>query len=132
MKNKGVVLVDEGAVDFGSRSSMSKKNKDLSELLAIARHKDMTLIFITQNTGMMDKNILNLCDAIVLKEGSLLQEKMERSAMKDLYVTANKALAKIPSKERKAHCYVFDADFEGLIETSLPSFWSSKVSKSRA
>jgi len=128
--NNGVVLVDEGAVSFSSRSSMSKKNKGLSELLAIARHKDLTLIFITQNTGMIDKNVLNLCDTIVLKEGSLLQEKMERSVMKDLYSTANSALSDLP--DRKPYCYVFDSDFEGLVAASLPSFWSSGVSKNQA
>ncbi len=130
--NQGVVLVDEGAIAFGSRESMSKKNRSLGELLAIARHKDLTLIFITQNTGMIDKNVLNLCDVILLKEGSLLQEKMERSVMKDLYVTANDALQKIPASERKHYCYVFDAEFEGLVTASLPSFWSVKVSKNQA
>lgn len=132
VKNGGVVLVDEGAVSFNSRESMSKKNKGLGELLAIARHKDLSVIFITQNTGMIDKNVLNLCDTIILKEGSLLQEKMERSVMKDLYKRANEELNKIPAQERKPYCYVFDAQFEGLITTSLPSFWSQKVSKNQA
>jgi len=132
VSNKGVVLVDEGAIAFSSRSSMTKKNKQLGELLAIARHKDLTLIFITQNTGMIDKNVLNLCDTILLKEGSLLQEKMERSVMKDLYVTANKNISKIPSAQRKPYCYVFDSEFEGLLQAELPSFWSTKVSKNQA
>ncbi len=130
--NSGVVLVDEGAIAFGSRESMSKKNRSLGDLLAIARHKDLTLIFITQNTGMIDKNVLNLCDTILLKEGSLLQEKMERSVMKDLYVTANNALSTIPAPSRKPYCYIFDAEFEGLVQASLPSFWSTKVSKNQA
>ncbi|RJQ21821.1 hypothetical protein C4580_01510 [Candidatus Woesearchaeota archaeon] len=132
VKNGGVVLVDEGAVSFGSRNSMAKENRDLAGLLAIARHKDLTLLFITQNTGMIDKNVLNLCDVVVLKEGSLLQEKMERSVMKDLYQTANKAISQVDSSQRKAHCYVFDAEYEGLLAVPLPSFWSSKVSKNQA
>lgn len=132
VKNGGVVLVDEGAVSFGSRNSMAKENRDLAGLLAIARHKDLTLLFITQNTGMIDKNVLNLCDVVVLKEGSLLQEKMERSVMKDLYQTANKAIMAIDAHERKSHCYVFDAEYEGLLSVPLPSFWSSKVSKNQA
>lgn len=130
--NRGVVLVDEGAISFGSRESMSKGNRGLAGLLAIARHKDLTLIFITQNTGMIDKNVLNLCDTILLKEGSLLQEKMERSVMKDLYQTANSALSEIPAAERKPYCYIFDSEFEGLVQASLPSFWSVKVSKNQA
>ena len=64
---------------------MSKQNKELADLLAIARHKDLTLILVTQNTGMIDKNVLNLTDAVLVKEGSLLQQKMERSVMKEFY-----------------------------------------------
>ncbi|MBS3124944.1 hypothetical protein J4211_01670 [Candidatus Woesearchaeota archaeon] len=132
VENQGIVLVDEGAISFGARNSMSKKNKGLAELLAVARHKDLTLIFITQNTGMIDKNVLNLCDTIMLKEGSLLQEKMERSVMKDLYTTANKAIAQTALEDRKSFFYVFDAEFEGLAKASLPSFWSISVSKNQA
>jgi hypothetical protein len=128
--NGGLLLIDEGAISFSSRESMSKKNRQLGKLLAIARHKDLTLIFITQNTGMMDKNVLNLTDTLIFKEGSLLQEKMERRAMKDFYEKSSKELNKIPKDKRKAYSYVFDDEFEGLIKTDLPSFWSSKVSKS--
>ena len=132
VKNGGIVLVDEGAVSFSSRQSMSKENKELAKLLAIARHKDLTLLLITQNTGMIDKNVLNLTDTILLKEGSLLQEKMERSAMKEFYEKANLALQKINISERKSHVYVIDSNFEGLVSASLPSFWSTKVSKNKA
>ncbi len=132
VKNGGIVLIDEGALSFNSRDSMSKKNKALGQLLAVARHKDLTLLLITQNTGMIDKNVLNLTDTILLKEGSLLQEKMERSVMKDIYTNANNALAKIPAEERQAHVYVFDNDFEGVCKVGLPSFWNATVSKNQA
>lgn len=131
-KNGGVILVDEGAIAFSSREAMSDKNKDLGKLLAVARHKDLTLILITQNTGMIDNNVLRLCDTLVFKEGSLLQERFERSAIKDLYETANSALAAIPQDERLGHCYIIDAGFEGLCTVPLPSFWNSKVSKNQA
>lgn len=128
--NKSIILVDEGALAFSSRDSMSKQNKELGKLLAIARHKDLTLILITQNTGMIDKNVLSLCDMLVFKEGSLLQERMERSAIKDLYETANQSLNKIPSSERKSHCYIIESGFEGVCSVGLPSFWNTNVSKS--
>ena len=111
---------------------MTAKNKALGECLAVARHNDLTLIFITQNTGMIDKNVLSLCDTIMLKEGSLLQLKMERSAVKDLYKTAQAALSQIHASARKSCFYVFDSDFEGLLKAELPSYWSIKISKSHA
>jgi len=130
-EDSGVILVDEGAVAFGSRKSMTKVNKQLSDLLATARHKDLTLILITQNTGMIDKSVLNLTDIIIVKEGSLLQQKMERNVMKNLYETAMKRFSKIPAGKRNAFFYVFDSLFEAMCKSDLPSFWSEKISKSR-
>jgi hypothetical protein len=130
--NGGVVLVDEGALTFSSRDSMSKSNKELGKLMAVARHKDMTLLLITQNTGMIDKNVLNLTDTVILKQGSLLQSKMERDVMKSLYTEAQKKFTKIAAKDRVKYSYLFDDEQKGIIETSLPSFWSSKISKNKA
>lgn len=132
VKNSGVLLIDEGAVSFSARKSMTKKNKELGDLLAIARHKDLTLILVTQNTGMLDKNVLNLCDVLFLKEGSLLQKEMERPLMKKLYAKAAQRFKSLTRLEKKSHAYVIDTDFEGLIAAELPSFWSTKISKNQA
>jgi len=132
VKNGGAVLVDEGAIEFSARESMSGRNRELTQLMAIARHKDLTLLLITQNTALIDKNVLRLCDAVVFKEGSLLQGRMERSALQELYQTAGERFEKLPREERKKHAYVIDSEFEGLVQAGLPSFWSSAVSKSRA
>jgi hypothetical protein len=130
-QNGGVILVDEGALSFGSRESMQIKNRELSKLLAIARHKNLTLIFVTQNTGLIDKNVLKLADTLFIKEGSLLQLEMERAEIKKFYEKAKTAFAKFEG-EKNRYAYVLDADFEGAIEHSLPSFWSDGLSKNQA
>jgi len=132
VRNGGVVLVDEGALTYSSRESMKKGNRELGKLLAIARHKDLTLILITQNTGMIDKNVLNLCDTVLCKEGSLLQQSMERDAVKDIYTKAAKAFDTVDKEQRRSHAYVVDSDFEGLITYEMPSFWNDAISKNRA
>jgi hypothetical protein len=124
--------VDEGALTYSSRDSMSSTNKELGKLLAVARHKDISLVLVTQNTGMIDKNVLNLCDTIMLKEGSLLQKSMERTAMKELYQKAEDAFAALTKEERLSHVYVIDSDFEGMLLYTMPSFWSTEISKNRA
>jgi len=129
--NGGVVLIDEGAVSFSSRDSMSAKNKELSKLLAIARHKNLSLIFVTQNTGLIDKNILALADTLFIKEGSLLQMEMERQELKKFYEKANKSLKKIKG-DRKSYVYLIDSDFEGTLSYKLPSFWTTGLSKNKA
>ncbi len=128
--NGGVILVDEGAVAFGARESMQAKNRELGKLMAIARHKDLTLLFVTQNTGMLDKNVLKLADTLLIKEGSLLQLEMERNEIKKFYQKAHEAFGTLSNKQK--YFYVVDSDFEGVMQSELPSFWSSTVSKSRA
>ncbi len=131
VQNNSIVLVDEGAIAFGSRSSMTSKNKELAGLLAIARHKNLSIIFITQNTGMLDKNILKLADILLIKEGSLLQLEMERKEIKKFYEKAKEAISDLKG-EKRSYAYVLDNDFEGVISHSLPSFWSTNLSKNRS
>ena len=85
ISNDSIVLVDEAALSFSARDSMSKSNKFLGKLMAIARHKNLTLIIITQNSAMLDLNILRLSDTLLFKEPSLLQEKFERKAIAELF-----------------------------------------------
>ena len=126
-----IIVVDEGAVSFSSRSSMTEANRELSKLMAIARHKNLTLIFITQNTGMIDKNVLKLADSLMIKEGSLLQLEMERLEIKKFYMKAKEYIEKAKDDKIK-YFYLIDSDFEGLLKHSLPSFWSNELSKNKS
>ena len=129
--DSGIILIDEGAVSFGSRDSMSSKNKELSKIMAVARHKNLTLIFVTQNTGLIDRNVLALTDALFIKEGSLLQMEMERPEVKKFYEKSNDYLKKVED-DKKKYFYLIDSDFEGVLTYGLPSFWSDKLSRNKA
>jgi hypothetical protein len=126
-----VVLVDEGAVSFNARESMSKANKGLAGILAIARHKNLTVLFITQNTGMIDRNVLKLSDMLLVKQGSLLQLEMERPEIRKFYEKAESLFKKLEGDKRQ-YVYVIDSDFEGAVSHSLPSFWTETLSKNQA
>jgi hypothetical protein len=126
--NNSVALFDEGAVLFSSRDSMKNINKELSKIMAIARHKNLTLVLITQNSAMIDLNVLRLADTLLLKEPSLLQSKFERKVLKDIFEKIKPEFEKI--KEKKSYFYVWDDDFQGMVKYSLPSFWSEKISTS--
>lgn len=124
--NNAAALIDEGAVTFFSRDSMKKSHKELSKLMAIARHKNLVMMLITQSSAMIDLNVLRLADTILLKEPSLLQSKFERKAIKEIY---EKAMPHF-KEEKKERFYVLDDEFEGLLKHGLPSFWNENVSKS--
>jgi hypothetical protein len=131
VENDGVILVDEGAISFGARESMRAKNKELANLMAVARHKNLTLIFVTQNTSMLDRNIMKLSDMLFIKEGSLLQLEMERPEIKKFYGKAKDSFEDAKGDKRSL-AYTIDSDFEGAISYGLPSFWRDDLSKNRA
>ncbi|MFH1641513.1 MAG: ATP-binding protein [Nanoarchaeota archaeon] len=128
IRNNSVVLLDEGAINFSSRDTMKSANKELGKIMAIARHKNLSLILIAQNSAMIDLNVLRLADTVILKEPSLLQAQFERKAIKDMYEKVAPHFSAL--EQRKAHFYVMDDEFEGLLKYSLPSFWTEKISKS--
>ncbi len=132
IKNNSIVLVDEAAIAYSSRESMSKSNKFLSNLMVIARHKNLTLVLITQNSAMLDLNILRLADTLLFKEPSLLQTKFERKAITDLFKKADDTFNKIKDKDKRKYSYIIDDEFEGVISFNLPEFWNEKISKSYA
>jgi hypothetical protein len=126
--NDAVCLVDEGAITFGSRDSMKAANKELSSLMAVARHKGLSLILITQSSSMLEVNVLRLADVVLLKEPSLLQAKFERKAVKDMYEQIGEKFKARTNRER--YFYIWSDEFEGLAEFELPPFWNESISKS--
>lgn len=128
IKTNSFILVDEGGIEFSSRSSMSNPNKLLSELLLIARHKDLSVLFITQNSSNIEVNTIRQTDYLLLKKPSLLQLDFERKKIKDIYKSVNKEFKKY--KKEKGIAYIYSDNYRGFISNDLPSFWNKKISKS--
>jgi len=123
-----VVLIDEGAIGYFSRDSMKQANKILSKMMTIARHKNLTLIIITQNSAMIDVNVLRLADTLLFKEPSLLQSRFERKALRDMFEKVAPLFDGM--EDAVKNFYVWDDDFEGIVSYQLPGFWDDDISKS--
>jgi hypothetical protein len=130
IKNNSVILIDEGGIEFSSRKAMSKGNKILSEILLIARHKDLSVIFIAQNSANLEINAIRQADYLVLKPSSLLQKDFERKKIKDIYEEISEEFKDY--KSNKGATYIYCEDYLGFVSNSLPSFWGEKVSKGYA
>lgn len=128
IENNSIVLLDEGGIAFNSRNSMSKANKVLSSLMLIARHKNISIIFISQNSSNLDINILRQADYLVLKPSSLLQKEFERKVVQKIYAEREKEF--INFKEDKGTTYIHSNKFLGFVSNPLPSFWKEEISKS--
>lgn len=127
LENNSFVLIDEAGISFSSRSSMSSANKLLSDLILVARHKNLSILFISQNSSNLDVNILRQADYLVLKPSSLLQKDFERKIIQDMYTATEKEFEKFA--DRNGLTYIYSNDFTGFVENELPSFWSEGASK---
>lgn len=128
IKNDSLVLIDEGGILFSSRDSMSDANKVLSDLLMISRHKNISIVFISQNSSNLEVNTLRQADVLILKKHSLLQKNFERKIIAKLYEEYESYFEKY--KKSKGTSLIFSDQFVGFLNASLPSFWSDKTSKS--
>jgi len=126
--NDSFVLIDEGGILFSSRRSMSQANKLLSELILIARHKNLNILFISQNSSNLEVNVLRQADFLVLKPSSLLQREFERKIVEKLYEKTQKQFDEF--KDKTGISYIYSSDFEGFVTNDLPSFWKKSISKS--
>jgi len=128
LKNNSFVLIDEGGILFSARQSFSDANKLLSELLLIARHKDLSVIFISQNSANLEINAIRQTDYLILKPSSLLQMDFERKKIKEIYEEVQESFNK--HKRIKGLTYIYCEEFQGFVSNPLPSFWSNNISKS--
>ncbi len=126
--NDSVVLIDEAAILFFSREAMTSINKMITKLMAIARHKNLSMVLITQSSALIEINVLRLADVLLLKEPSLLQARFERKALQDIFSAADKTFKKID--DCVSHFYVYSDEFEGLVRYRLPYFWNDSISRS--
>lgn len=127
VENDSVVLIDESGISFSSRKSMSNANQLLSSLLLIARHKSISVMFITQNSSNLEVNVLRQADYLVLKPSSLMQKDFERKKIKEVYETLESEFEQL--KEIKGLTYIHSDKYQGFVTNELPSFWSTRVSK---
>lgn len=129
--NGSFVLVDEGGVLFSSRSSMSSANKVLSSLLLVARHKDLSVMFISQNSANLELNAIRQADYLLMRKPSMLQQEFERKKIGEIYAGIGTRFAALPQAGRYS-TYIYSDEFRGFVLNELPSFWSARASKSFA
>lgn len=128
-----IIIVDESYIKYHARSGMTSQAKELSQILNLSRQRGQTLIFVSQESRQVDRNILSAADAVIFKEPGLFQGKLDRHELLDLVTQATQAFQSITAN-RKKWSFVFTQErgCVGLIENSTPSFWSEKLSRAFA
>ena len=130
---KAMAIFDEAHSQFHSRNSQAKASKRVSELVNESRHRAQTLMFISQETRQVDRNIASSANVVIFKEPGILQAEFERPELRRI---AEKARAEFDGVkgDRRRWSYVWapDIDFAGMVENPEPSFWSNKLSTAYA
>lgn len=124
-------IIDEASIQYHSREFYTKESIDMSKILAIARHKDIFLIFITQDTALADVNIRRLRDIVIWKRSNdySLTERGSRYAKEQTFW---KKVRSMMSPRDKPEClFEFPAQRRFIhFAHPLPECWTEELSKS--
>jgi len=125
-----IVIVDEAYLLYHARGSTTQESKEMSKLINLSRQKEQTIIFVSQESRSIDKNIASSANVIIFKEPGILQSEFERPELNRLAKKASEAFASINgNKQQYSYVYSPDANFSGLIKNGLPSFWKQELGR---
>jgi len=130
-----LILVDEAYLVHHSRKcSFDKQAQELSQALGLSRQRKHSLIFVTHEARLLDKNVTSYANFFVFKESGALGTEFERPELKKVLKKASEFFAEVAREERKSWSYVWspEVQFEGPLQTPLPSYWSEDLSHAYA
>jgi hypothetical protein len=129
---KSVVLIDEAYLRYHSRDSLSRGSKEMSRIVNLSRQRSQTLVFVSQESGQIDKNIASSASVVVFKDLGILQLEFERQQFARIAADAKEAFAAVAGDKRKwSYVYSPDSGFMGLLENSLPTLLTSHILERR-
>jgi hypothetical protein len=131
--NNAIGLVDEAYLSYHSRGTASARSKVMSQMINLSRQRSQSIIFISQEARQIDKNIASSASVVIFKELGMLQVEFDRTELNKFARRAQEHLLKLTEDRRKwSYVYSSDADFEGLVQSCLPTFWKSSLSRAFA
>lgn len=127
--NNSVFFFDEASLTVNARTAMSSANIDISKMLAILRHRGISIIFASQHPALMDLNILRLCDCMLFKKPSWEELVSGDDKNKRMFSSLTEVVKLLMPREPNETLFT-DGEKWVKMTTPLPSFWSEKLSKS--
>ncbi len=122
------IITDEAGINFLSLAFNTDRNRYLRTLLMVARQRHCSLVFCVQSTSDVDISVVRQCDSLVFKQPGLHQPETERPNIRARARQASAAFSAMTKEEALESAYIFDDDFEGIIKSTPPSFWSEDLS----
>jgi hypothetical protein len=131
--NGSLVILDELAIQYNARRHADERNVNLGQLLAIARHKDLSVIAITQDPNMGEINVWRLKDMVVYKRSNTYElpdrdSKGSRTSKIIQFWRFIKNWLK-PTRQEQALFEYQSKSRVMLFVYDLPQCWSEQLSK---
>lgn len=124
------LLVDEAYIRYSARDSQKQTSRDMSHILFQSRHRNQTLIFVSQQARTIDKNIASTYDVLIIKNPEPGQAKFERREIKDIVELATERFSNIQKDKTKWSLVHSPAcNFSDMLTSELPSYWNDRLSK---
>ena len=124
-----IVLIDEAYLHYHARGSMAAASIEMSRMVNLSRQRGQTLLFVTQEARQVDRNIASSANVVIFKEPSSIQLEFERPELRQPAQEAQAQFGIVRGDKRSwSYVYAPDADFKGMVESQLPSFWTTKLS----
>jgi hypothetical protein len=124
------LLIDEAYIRYSSRDSQKQTSRDMGHILFQSRHRNQTLIFVSQQARTIDKNIASTYDVLIIKNPEPGQAKFERREIKDIVELATERFSTIQKDKAKWSLVHSPAcNFSDMLTSELPSYWNDRLSR---
>lgn len=127
-----IQLVSDAHLDYFSRDWQSDLAGTLVKVVSISRHRDIDIIYTTQMTSLLDRQVVSNIDVFVVKEPSLLAPRMERPEIRDLTQGSAPFFEGRSQKEKweTAVCYTHETAKPTIVTgIKRPAWFSEEMSK---
>lgn len=117
-----LTCLNEGVLWYSAKRGMRSIALEATAALATSRHRDQTLIIITQSTALLQIDFLRFCDCMIKKPMSSSHIALERKS--------NTPIANIMRPKSPMQTYIDYKGYHTLCTNPLPKNWSERMSKS--
>jgi hypothetical protein len=122
-----LVLYDEASITLNARRAMGQLAVDTTSLMAISGHRDISIIFATQHSAIIDINTLRLADVLMFKKLSW-EETVKKEQKTTLDIFTEFIHMMMPTQKNET--LFTDGEKWFVFNNPLPSFWTQEISKS--
>lgn len=128
------VIIDEAAMFFNARKYQDKANIKFGQMIAISRHKHISLIVIAQDHNMTDTNIWRLRDCVLYKKSNTYElsdrDTKGKAGNSKIHKFWNYIKQWMHPKRKSESLFEYQAERRlMLFDNPIPQCWTTELSE---